>query len=117
MRVITHKHDTSAQPTRPDAASVYESALECLDRSHENDAAACLASCRLEIVAAHGTYPLREELVPIRLILSGPGDTMATLERNPEIRGRVRQALDNVLGPKVYLTQMALSTCSKAIAA
>jgi hypothetical protein len=110
MRVITHKHDTSAQPKLPDAASVYESALECLDRSHENDAAACLASCRLEIVAAHGTYPLREELVPI-------GDTMATLERNPEIRGRVRQALDNVLGPKVYLTQMALSTCSKAIAA
>ncbi|MHB8060199.1 MAG: hypothetical protein ACYDHO_05135, partial [Gaiellaceae bacterium] len=76
-----------------------------------------LASCRLDIVSTDGTYPLREELQPVRLILSGPGHTMSLLERNPEIRGRVRQALDNAVGPTVYLTQMALSTCASALAA
>jgi len=118
MRVIsTHKHDAPIPIVLPDAATVYETALEWLGSSHENDAVTCLACCRLEIVAASGEYPLREELQPVRLILSGPTQTMSVLERNPEIRGRVRQALDNALGSTVYLTQMALSTCASTLAA
>jgi hypothetical protein len=118
MRVITHhRHDAPAPITLPDAVTVYETALEWLDTSHECEAASYLASCGLEIVAATGTYPLRDELQPVRLILSGPGQTMSVLERSPEIRGRVRQALDNALGPRVYLTQMALSTCVSVLAA
>lgn len=118
MRAITpHRHDAPASITLPDALTVYETALEWLDTAHENEAATYLASCRLAIVPAEGTYPLREELQPVRLILSGPGRTMSVLERSPEVRGRVRQALDNALGPTVYLTQMALSTCASALAA
>ena len=118
MRVITlHKHERATPQRLPDTATVYKAALERLSGAHENDAATCLACCTLEIVPASGTFPQREQLLPIRLILSGPCDTMATLERNPEIRGRVRQALDNALGPTVYLTQMALSTCANALAA
>jgi len=118
MRVITlHRHDAPAPTTLPDAAIVYETALEWLDGAHENEAAACLARCTLEIVPARGAYPLREELQPVRLILSGSGSTMSLLERSPEIRGRVRQALDNALGLTVYLTQMALSTCAGSLAA
>lgn len=118
MRVITvHRHHAPEPITLPDAVTVYETALAWLESSHENEAATCLASCRLEIVPASGTYPLREELQPVRLILSGPGRTMSLLERNPEIRGRVRQALDNALGSTVYLTQMALSTSAGALAA
>lgn len=118
MRVINlHKHDSPESSTLPAAAAVYETALEWLSGSHENDAATCLACCTLEIVSASGTYPRREDLQPVRLILSGPGETMSALEQNPEIRGRVRQALDNALGPTVYLTQMALSTCASELAA
>jgi hypothetical protein len=118
MRVINlRKHDSPAPSALPSAAVVYETALEWLDGTHENDAASCLACCGLEIVPASGTYPQREELQLAKLILSGPGETMSALERNPEIRGRVRQALDNALGPTVYLTQMALSTCAGTLAA
>jgi hypothetical protein len=118
MRAITlRRHDAPAPITPPDAAKVYEAALEWLGNSHENEAATCLACCELEIVSARGTYPLREELQPVRLILIGPGSTMSLLERSPEIRGRVRQALDNALGPTVYLTQLALSTSASALAA
>jgi hypothetical protein len=42
---------------------------------------------------------------------------MSVLERSPEVRGRVRQVLDNGLGPTVYLTQMALSASASALAA
>ncbi len=118
MRVINlHRHDASPSIALPDAASVYETALAWLEKTHENEAAGCLASCKLDIVPADGTYPLREELQSVRLILSGPGHTMSVLERSPEIRGRVRQALNNALGPTVYLTQMALSTRASALAA
>ncbi len=118
MRAIAlHRRDATTSIALPDTATVYETALEWLDSTHENDAATCLACCRLEVVPASGTYPLREDLQPVRLILSGPGQTMKLLERNPEIRGRVRQALDNALGPTVYLTQMALSAGAGALAA
>jgi hypothetical protein len=118
MRVINfHRHEVPAATELPDVARVYETALESLDGSHETDAAACLACCRVEIVPARGDYPLREELQPVRLILSGSGSTMSLLERSPEIRGRIRQALDNALGPTVYLAQMALSTCANSLAA
>jgi hypothetical protein len=118
MRVITHhRTDAPAPTTLPDAATVYETALEWLDSSHEGEAASCLASCRLDIVSANGTYPLREDLQPVRLILNGSSHTMSVLERSPEIRGRVRQALDTSLGPAVYLTQMALLTDASALAA
>lgn len=124
MRVTTlHRNDASASPdasasiTLPDAFTVYETALAWLDSRHEKEAAACLYCCTLDIVPADGTYPLREDLQPVRLILSGLGHTMSVLEQNPEIRGRVRQALDNALGPTIYLTQMALSTCANVKAA
>jgi hypothetical protein len=118
MREVTlHRDDAPASITLPDAFTVYETALASLDSTHEREAVTCLSSCTLDIVPADGTYPLREELQPVRLILSGPGHTMSVLERNPEIRGRVRQALDNALGPTVYLTQMALSTCASVMAA
>ena len=118
MRVTTlHLHDAAASITLPDAVTVYETALAWLDSAHEKEAAACLYCCKLDIVPADGRYPLREELQPARLILSGPGHTMSVLEQCPEIRGRVRQALDNALGPRVYVTQMALSTCASVLAA
>ena len=118
MRAITPDRNSAPAPvTLPDPITVYETALEWLTSEHEREAADCLASCKLEIVSASGTYPLREELQPVKLILSGPGHTMSTLERGPEVRGRVRQALDNALGSTVYLTQMALSTCASALAA
>jgi len=118
MRVIPlHRHDAPASTTLPDALTVYETALTWLHSVHEREAAECLFGCTLDIVPTDRTYPLREELQPVRLILSGPGHTMSVLEQCPEIRGRVRQALDNALGPTVYLTQMALSTCASALAA
>jgi len=118
MRAITlHRNDASASTALPDVATVYETALEWLDSSHEYEAATRLASCTLEIVQASGIYPQREELQPVRLVLSGPSQTMSVLEGNPEIRGRVRQALDSALGPTVYLTQMGLSISAGALAA
>ncbi|MGD0166701.1 MAG: hypothetical protein ABSC51_05340 [Gaiellaceae bacterium] len=79
--------------------------------AHENEAASFLARCRLEIVATSGVFPLREQLYPVRLVLTGPGDVISELDRGPEIRGRVRQALDTALGPMVYLAQMAVFAC------
>ena len=118
MRVITfHRHGAHTPVTLPNAATVYETALEWLDGAHESEAATCLAACRLEVVAANGEFPLREELQAVRLILSGPGPTMSLFERSPEIRGRVRQALDSALGSTVYLAQMALSTNAGSLAA
>ena len=118
MRAITPDRNSAPAPvTLPDPITVYETALEWLTSEHEREAADCLASCKLEIVSASGTYPLREELQPVRLILSGPSHTMSMLERDPEVRGRVRQALDSELGSTVYLTQLALSTCASALAA
>jgi hypothetical protein len=101
----------------PEAATVYEAALERLVSSHEKEAAAYLACCRLEIVPTGEDYPLREELHPVRLILFGSGDVVSKLEQNPEIRGRVRQALDYALGPTVYLTQMVALARASAQAA
>ena len=118
MRVIPlHRHDAPASITLPDALTVYETALTWLHSVHEREAADCLFGCTLDIVPADGTYPLREELQPVKLILSGPGHTMSVLEHSPETRGRVRQALDNALGPTIYITQMALSTCANVLAA
>jgi hypothetical protein len=118
MRVINpHRNDAPASTNTPDVKTVYETALTWLHCAHERAAADCLFSCTLDIVPAEGTYPQREELQPVRLILSGPDHTMSVLERSPEIRGRVRQALDNALGPMVYLTQISLSTCVSTLAA
>jgi len=118
MRVINpHRHDAPASTSIPDAKTVYEAALTWLHCAHEREAADCLFGCTLDVVPAEGTYPQREELQPVRLILSGHGHTMSVLEHSPEIRGKVRQALDNALGPTVYLTQMSLSTCVSALAA
>jgi hypothetical protein len=118
MRVINlHRHDASASTTLPDAVTVCETALTWLHSAHEREAATSLFSCTLDIVPADGTYPLLEDLQPVKLILSGPGQTMSILEHSPEIRGRVRQALDYALGPTVYLTQMSLSTCASTLAA
>jgi len=101
----------------PDAATVYEAALEQLVSSHESEAAECFARCRLEIVPARGTFPLREELQPVRLIVAGPGDAISKLKQGIEIRGRVRQALDSALGPTIYLTQMVVSARTSVLAA
>jgi len=118
MRVITpHRHDASASPTLPDAVTVYETALAWFHSAHEREAATCLFSCTLDVVPADGTYPLREELQPVKLVLSGPGHAMSVLEHSPEVRGRIRQALDYAVGPTVYLTQMSLSTCASVLAA
>jgi hypothetical protein len=118
MRVINlHRHDASALTTLPDAVTVYETALAWLHSVHEREAATSLFSCTLDIAPADGTYPLREGLQPVKLILSGSGQTISMLEHSPEIRGRVRQALDFALGPTVYLTQMSLSTCARTLAA
>lgn len=117
MREITLHRQTTPATELPDAVTVYEAALAWLDRSHEREAAACLTCCKLEIVAVEGRYPLREELQPVRLILNGPGQTISVLERSPEIRGRVRQALDSALGPTIYLAQLTLSTNASALAA
>jgi len=118
MRVTSlHRHGTPDPVPLPDAGAVYEMALERLESSHEHDAASCLAACRLELVAAGGNYPLREELRPVRLVLFGPDPTMSLLEQCPEIRGRVRQALDGALGSTVYLTQMALLANAGTLAA
>jgi hypothetical protein len=92
----------------PDAASLYEAALERLINSHESEAAECLARCGLEIVPTGGVYLLCVELQPVRLILTGPGDAVSRFEQSPEIKGRVRQALDYVLGPTVHITQIVV---------
>lgn len=101
----------------PEAATVYEAAIERLVSSHEKEAAAYLSCCRLEIVPTDGIYPLRELLQPVRLILTGPGDAVSKLEQNPEIMGRVRQALDCELGPTVYPAQMVILARTSAQAA
>lgn len=90
-------------------AIVYETAIYNLVSSHENEAASVLARCKLEIVATNGVFPLREQLCPVRLVLTGPSDAIYELEQSTEIRGRVRQALDSALGSTVYLAQMAVS--------
>jgi hypothetical protein len=101
----------------PEAATVYEAALARLVSSHENEAATYLACCRLEIVAGVGAFPLREELQPVKLILTKPGDDVSKLAQNLEIRARVRQALDHALGPTVYLAQMVIMASASAQAA
>jgi len=118
MRLLPlHRHDAPVKIELPDAATVYEAALEWLVGSHESEAAAYLARCSLEIVPTGGAYPLREELQPVRLIVAGPGDAISKLERSPEIRGRVRQALDSALGSTVYLTQMVILARTSTLAA
>jgi len=101
----------------PETASVYDAAIQKLTLTHESEAAAYLAQCKLEIVATGGAHPLGERLHPVRLVLTGPADVVAELEQNAEIRGRVRQALDGALGPTVYLAQMAVSARSSVLAA
>ena len=101
----------------PDAASVYEAAIQRLTLAHESEAAAYLAQCKLEIAATNAGPHLGEQLRPVTLELTGRGDVVAELEQNAEIRGRVRQALDGALGPTVYLAQMAVFTRANALAA
>ncbi len=109
MRLLPlHRHDAPVKIELPDAATVYEAALEWLVGSHESEAAAYLARCSLEIVPTGGAYPLREELQPVRLIVAGPGDAISKLEQSAEIKGRVRQALDYVIGPTVHITEMVV---------
>ena len=118
MRVLPlHKHDAPVKTELPEAATVYEAALERLVSSHEKEAAAYLACCRLEIAPVGGVYPLREKLQPVRLILIGPGDAVSKLEQGLEIKGRVRQALDYALGPTVYPAQMVILARTSAQAA
>lgn len=118
MRLLSiHRHDAPPEAVVPEAAAVYEAAIERLTDSHESEAAAYLAQCRLEIVATSGIHSLSEHLHPVRLILTGPGDIVAELEQNPEIRGRVRQALDGALGSTIYLAQMAVSARQSVLAA
>ena len=111
-----HRHGTASEIVIPEATSVYETAIQKLMLAHENEAAAYLAQCHLEISATRGVHPLGEQLHPVRLVLTGPGDAVAELEQNAEIRGRVRQALDGALGPTIYLAQMAVSARPSALA-
>jgi hypothetical protein len=101
----------------PEAASVYDAAIQNLNLGHEFEAAAYLAQCKLEIAATSGKHALHEQLHPVRLVLTGPGDVVAELEQNADIRGRVRQAIDGALGPTIYLAQMAVSARSRELAA
>lgn len=112
-----HRHGASSEAVLPEAASVYAAAIQKLTLVHESEAAAYLAKCKLEIAATSGPHPRGERLHPVRLVLTGPGDAVAELEQNGEIRGRVRQALDGALGPTVYLAQMAVSARSRELAA
>jgi hypothetical protein len=118
MRLLRQRHDDSpAEVQLPDAASVYEAALEWLVSSHESEAAAYLALCRLELVATGGIHPLREQLHPVRLIMVGPPAVVSALEQSAEIKGRIRQALDTSLGPAIYLAQMAVVAGADVVAA
>jgi hypothetical protein len=118
MRLLQlHRQGDHPEIALPKAASVYEAAIQKLTLEHEIEAAAYLTQCRLEIVATGGTHPLSEQLHPVRLVLTGPGDVVAELEQNAEIRGRVRQALDGALGSTIYLAQMAVSARSSVLAA
>lgn len=109
MRVLPlRRHDAPVTSELPDAASLYEAALERLVSSHEREAAECLARCGLEIVSTGGVYLLCVELQPVKLILTGPGDAVSKLEQSAEIKGRVRQALDYVIGPTVHITEMVV---------
>lgn len=96
---------------------MYETALVLLVDSHESEAAAYLARCRLEILRTGGAQLAHEHLTPVRLVLTGPGDVVAELEQNAEIHGRIRQALDYALGSTVYLAQLAVSARPSALAA
>ena len=112
-----HRHSELPETVLPEAASVYEAAIQRLTLTHESEAAAYLAQCKLEIAPTSGGYSLDEQLYPVRLVLTGRGDLVAELEQNAEIRGRVRQALDGALGPTVYLAQMAVAARVSALAA
>jgi len=112
-----HRHDALPEIALPEAASVYEAAIQRLTLTHESEAAAYLAQCKLEIAATSGGYALGDQLYPVRLVLTGRGDVVAELEQNAEIRGRIRQALDGALGPTVYLAQMAVFARANALAA
>jgi hypothetical protein len=118
MRVLPlRKHDAPVKTELPEAVTVYEAALERLVSSHEKEAAAYLSCCRLEIVPGVGAFPLREELQPVRLVLTKPADDVSKLAQNLETRARVRQALDRALGPTVYLAQMVILASTSAQAA
>jgi hypothetical protein len=109
MRLLRpRRHDSPPETKLPEASTIYEAALERLVSSHESEAAAYLALCKLEIAAAGATHPLREQLLPVRLILVGPPSIVSTLERSAEIKGRIRQALDSSLGHSIYLAQMSV---------
>jgi hypothetical protein len=110
-------HAAPAKIDLPDLVDVYESALDRLVGSHESEAAELLARCTLEIVPTGGVYPLCEQLQPVKAIVAGPTDAISKLEQSPEIRGRVRQALDSALGSTLYLTQMVIRVRTSALAA
>ena len=112
-----HRRSTPPETALPEAASVYEAAIQKLTLAHESEAAAYLARCKLEIAVTSGVHSLDEQLHPVRLVLTGRGDVVAELEQNAEIRGRIRQALDGALGPTIYLAQMAVSARANALAA
>lgn len=118
MRLL-QLHRQSARPeiTLPEAATVYEAAVEKLILAHESEAAAYLAQCRLEITGTGGAHALSEQLHPVRLVLTGPAAVVAELEQNADVRGRVRQALDASLGSTIYLAQMAVSARASVLAA
>jgi hypothetical protein len=101
----------------PEASTVYATALEALNDSHELEAAALLARCRLEIVPTEVVDPWRKELQPVRLVLHGPDGVIAALGKHAEIRGRVRRALDGALGPTTYVAHLVLTAQPNALAA
>jgi hypothetical protein len=118
MRLLQpHRHNADPEHKLPEAASVYEAAIQKLTLAHESEAATYLAQCKLEITETGGSHALSEQLHPVRLVLTGPGDVIAELEQNADIRGRVRQALDAALGSTIYLAQMAVSARSSVLAA
>jgi hypothetical protein len=118
MRLHRSRHkEPSAELRLPDAATVYKTALELLTSWHESEAATYLALCRLEIVATGEIHPLRELLLPVRLVVIGSPAVVSALEQSAEVKGRVRQALDSALGGSIYLAQMAVVAGADALAA
>ena len=134
MRLLQlHRHNVHTEHELPEAASVYEAAIRKLTLAHETEAAAYLAQCKLEIIETGGVHALGEQLHPVRLVLTGPGDVVAELEQNAQLfhasaelgpaRDDVvglrqsRQALDAAIGPTIYLAQMAVSARSSVLAA
>jgi hypothetical protein len=118
MRILPlPPHAALPKTDLPNPVDVYESALDRLVSSHESEAAELLARCALEIIPTGGVYPLCEELQPVKAIVAGPVDAISKLELSPEIRGRVRQALDAALGPTLYLTQMVVRARTSVLAA